>query len=114
MSKQGWLTLLLGVALGINAVLVATLVGGEDQKAEGQSANGTNGWLMTTGAVAGKGNAEALWVLDTTNRKLAVYFQNGKTLELMSVRDLQYDYLPQSYGRQDPTVKAMKEGTNKD
>jgi len=111
MSKQGWLTLVLGIAIGINAVLVASLVGGTDRTAQREAGGASNGWLMSTGIIAGKGNAEALWLYDTNNKKLACYFQNGKTLELLSVRDLQYDYIPQAFGRQDPAVKDMKEGT---
>ena len=109
------MTLLLGVALGANVILVGALVGGSpSQTAEGQSANGTNGFLMTTGVLQGKGTSEALYIMDTNNKKLAVYFMNSNRLEVMAIRDMQYDLIPQSFspkgGKQDPTVKDMKEG----
>lgn len=110
------MTLVLGIALGVNVVLVGVLVGTPDtQTAVGQSANGTNGFLMTTGVLQGKGTSEALYIMDTTNRKLAVYFMNSRTLELLGVRDMQYDLIPQDFspkgGRQDPSVQDMKEAT---
>ncbi len=116
MSKQGWMTLALGVAIAVNGILLGLLVGsGPDQVAEGQSANGTNGFLMTTGVLQGKGASEAMYLFDTNDKKLAIYFMNNTRLELIAVRDLTYDFIPQSYspksGRQEPSVKDMKEGT---
>lgn len=114
MSKQGWMTLLLGVAIALNGILVGALISSESPTAEGQSANGTNGFLMTTGVLQGKGQSEALYLFDTNSKKLAVYFMNNARMEVLGIRDLQYDLIPQSYspkgGRQDPTVKEMKEG----
>lgn len=115
MSKQGWMTLLLGVAIGVNVVLIGTLVGsGGTQTAEGQSANGTNGFLMTTGVLQGKGASEALYIMDTNNKKLAVYFMNSNRLEVFAIRDMTYDWIPQSFspkgGRQEPSVQDMKDG----
>ncbi len=114
MSKQGWLTLLLGVAIGANLVLVGMLV--TPRVASGETADGTNGFLMTTGVLQGKGQSEAVYIMDTTNRKFAVYFMNNTRMELLGVRDMQFDWVPQSYspktGGQDPTVDQMKKAVS--
>ena len=115
MSKQGALTLFLGVAIGANAVLLGLLAAPSAlQTASGDDASGTNGFLMSTGILQGKGNADALYVLDTTNKKLAIYFMNNTRLELIGVRDMQYDLMPQAFspkgGGQTPTVQEMRDG----
>ena len=117
MSKQGALTLFLGVAIGANAVLLGLLAAPAAlPTASGENATGTNGFLMSTGILQGKGNADALYILDTTNKKLAIYFMNNTRLELIGVRDMQFDLIPQSFspkgGGQSPTVQEMREGTN--
>ena len=117
MSKQGALTLLLGAAIGANAVLLGLLVGPSIvPTASGENATGTNGFLMSTGILQGKGNADALYIMDTTNKKLAIYFMNATRLELIGVRDIQYDLIPKSFspkgGAQAPTVDEMREGVN--
>ena len=110
MSKQSTLTLLLGVAIGANVVLLGLLA---TPRATGETADGTNGFLMTTGVLQGKGSSEALYIMDTNSKKFAVYFMNNTRLELICVRDMQYDWIPQMYhpksGDQDPTVKEMKD-----
>ena len=116
MSKQGALTLLLGVAIGVNAVLIGLLASpGVDRTATGDSAIGTNGFMMATGVLQGKGTSEGLYVVDTTSKKLLIYFMNANRLELLGVRDMQFDFIPQSFspkgGSQTPTVQEMKEGT---
>jgi hypothetical protein len=114
MSKQGMLTLVLGVAIGVNVVLLGLLVSSPaSQVASGDTAIGTNGFLMTTGVLQGKGNSEALYIMDTNNRKFAVYFMNNTRMQLLGVRDMQYDFVPKSYspknGDQDPTVEEMRD-----
>ena len=108
------MTLLLGVAIAVNGILVGTLLNSGTPTAEGQSANGTNGFLMTMGVLQGKGQSEALYIFDTNKQKLAVYFMNNTRMEVLGIRDLQYDLIPQSYspksGNQKPTVQEMKEG----
>lgn len=115
MSKQGALTLFLGVAIGANAVLLGLLAAPSLPTASGENAEGTNGFLLTTGILQGKGQADAVYILDTQNKKLAIYFMNNTRLELIGVRDIQYDLIPQDYspkgGGQVPTVKEMREGT---
>jgi hypothetical protein len=108
------MTLVLGVAIGVNAVLIGLLVGPSDsQTAVGQSANGTNGFLMTVGVLQGKGQSEAVYIFDTTNKKLAVYFMNNARMEVMGIRDLSYDLIPEAWsprsGGQNPTPQEMKE-----
>jgi len=117
MSKQSALTLLLGAAIGANAVLLGLLAGPSIvPTASGENATGTNGFLMSTGILQGKGNADALYVMDTTSKKLAIYFMNNTRLELIGVRDIQYDLMPKSFspkgGTQSPTVDEMREGVN--
>jgi hypothetical protein len=114
MNRQTGMALLLGVAIGVNAILIGLLVGPSDsQTAVGQSANGTNGFLMTVGVLQGKGQSEALYILDTTNKKLAVYFMNNARMEVLGIRDLTYDLIPEAWspksGDQNPTPKQMKD-----
>ncbi|HIA27552.1 MAG TPA: hypothetical protein EYN79_05450 [Planctomycetes bacterium] len=115
MSKQISLVLL-GVLIG--AVTVGLTMGGgpTTELAIGQSANGTNGFLLQSFKLQGRGDAEALALFDTNARKLVIYFQDSSGLQLMSVRDLQYDLVPQEYsarGKQKPTVGEMKKGVRK-
>ena len=116
MSKEITL-LLLGILLG--AAIVATTVGGGSGSdiALGQSDNSTNGYILQSFRMQGKGDAEGLALFDTNSRKLVIYLQDSRSLTLMSVRDLQYDLVPQEYslkgGRQQPTVADMKKGVRK-
>ena len=59
------------------------------------------------------GQSEALYVLDTQNKKLAIYFMNNARMEVMGIRDITYDLIPEAWsprqGGQNPTPSDMKE-----
>jgi hypothetical protein len=115
MTKQGALTLLLGVAIGANAVLIGLIAHpGSEQTASGETGTEKGPYMMVTGVLQGKGTSEGLYLFDTATKKLVIYFMNNNRLELLGVRDVQYDFIPQAFspkgGSQTPTVQEMKEG----
>lgn len=116
MGKQGFLYIALGVMFGMTITLGVWLAT-ERNQAYGQTAMGNAGMVLATGQVAGRGNASALYMYDSEKHKLAVVFVNNNNLEVLAVRDMQYDWIPDAYtargGKQIPTVEEMKEFTKK-
>ncbi len=115
MGKDRFLTLLLGVALGANVVIVAWIFNASASvnPVQGQTADSNGSFIAVTGEIIGRG--DVLYLIDTTRRQLAVYQQGGQRLELLSSRNVTYDFKPPEYGRspQEPTVAAMKKATKK-
>ena len=111
--------MLLGVALGANVVMVAWIFNASlaTPTVEGQTVNGNGNFVMATGRLMGRGEADALYVFDTQRRQLCVYFQGQTRLELLSSRNCQYDLKPPEYSvskqEQNPTVRWMKDATKK-
>jgi len=115
MDKQGILTLLFGVTLGVcvmQTVWLCTALG--PNSASGQTVDSKNNWVMGSGQLAGKGNADALYLWNTEDKKLLVYFVNGETLKLLSVRDCSYDAQVFQLGTQQPSVEEIKKQLKKD
>ena len=110
MGKQGILTLLLGVALGGNLVLGAWIVTTtlSPQTALGNTVDSDGKVFVATGRIQGKGDADALYVYDHEIKQLVVYFQSGQRLELLSSRNCDYDFKPNSFGTQKPTPKELR------
>ena len=68
--------------------------------------------LMTRGAY--ESGRDVVQVIDSTNRKLAVYTSDGRALTLLHVRDLRADLAPVEYAGgppQSPTVGEMTQAT---
>ena len=110
MGKQGVLTLLLGVALGANVILACWIVSItlNPTPALGGTVDGAGEYTLATGRLQGRGDADALYIWSHVDKKLVVYFQSGKNLELLSTRNCIYDFRPNQYGEQRPTVQRMK------
>ena len=113
--KTFWLPVLLGISVGANLML---LVGSESapKVAHGETGTASNGFVMTSFVMQGKGAAEGLAIFDTNTKKLGTGFESGNGFNVHSVRDLNYDFVPQEYsqkGKQKPSVKAMKDAGRK-
>ncbi|MAJ28238.1 hypothetical protein CBD41_02330 [bacterium TMED181] len=113
--KTFWLPVLLGISVGANLML---LVGSESapKVAHGETGTASNGFVMTSFVMQGKGAAEGLAIFDTNTKKLWTGFESGNGFNVHSVRDLNYDFVPQEYsqkGKQKPSVKAMKDAGRK-
>ena len=113
--KTFWLPVLLGISVGANLML---LVGSESapKVAHGETGTASNGIVMTSFVMQGKGAAEGLAIFDTNTKKLWTGFESGNGFNVHSVRDLNYDFVPQEYsqkGKQKPSVKAMKDAGRK-
>ncbi len=108
-KRRFWIPLLLGVSLGVNCVLF--MQPPPSGIAFGDAATGTNGFLLASFVMQGKGQAEGLAIFDTNSKKLWTGYEGGAGFEVFTVRDLTYDFGPQSYsqkGNQRPTVEFMK------
>ena len=112
-----WLALALGISLGANAVLwvspLSPLSPHESKSAFGQDSGSSNGYIMTSFVMQGKGQAEGLAILDTNAKRLWTGYESGNGFQLYSIRDISYDLVPQSYsakGKQKPSVVEMKKG----
>ena len=103
MSKVQGMTLLLGVALGANLVLGAWVLESHfsPNVVMGQTVDSGASFTVATGRLQGKGEADGFYVLDHANKKLLVYFTNGRSLQLLHVRDL----------GEDMSVKGFEPGT---
>lgn len=82
-----------------------------------QTAMGGGPITLATGQIVGRGDASALYMYDSDAKKLAVLMMNNNSLELLAVRDMQYDwqvvqFSPKS-GKQVPTVEEIKSAVNK-
>ena len=113
--KTFWLPVLPGISVGANLML---LVGSESapKVAHGETGTASNGFVMTSFVMQGKGAAEGLAIFDTNTKKLWTGFESGNGFNVHSVRDLNYDFVPQEYsqkGKQKPSVKAMKDAGRK-
>ena len=113
--KTFWLPVLLGFSVGANLIL---WMGSNNapQVAHGETGSGRNGFIMTAFVMQGKGQAEGLAIFDTNTKKLWTGYETGNGFSVNSVRDLNYDFVPQEYsqkGKQKPSVKAMKEAGRK-
>ena len=59
-------------------------------------------------------NQEVLYLYDSESRRLAVYKVDASNrLALLAARDTTFDLKPQEYGKQDPSVKEMREAWKK-
>ncbi|MDE0958472.1 MAG: hypothetical protein OSB12_07535 [Planctomycetota bacterium] len=106
-----WLALALGISLGANGVLWMSPP--ESKAAYGQDSGSSNGYIMTSFVMQGKGQAEGLAILDTNAKRLWTGYESGNGFQLYSIRDISYDLVPQSYsakGKQKPSVEEMKKG----
>ena len=113
-KRRFWLPLLLGVSLGINCVLFIQPPASDI--AFGDAATGTNGFLLASFVMQGKGQAEGLAIFDTNTKKLWTGYEGGAGFQVYTVRDLTYDFVPQMYsqkGKQKPTIEEMKKGGRK-
>ena len=113
--KTFWLPVLLGISVGANLML---WLGSESapKVAHGETGTSSNGYVMTSFVMQGKGAAEGLAIFDTNTKKLWTGFESGNGFNVHSVRDLSYDFVPQEYsqkGKQKPSVKAMKDAGRK-
>ncbi|MGE4618414.1 MAG: hypothetical protein AAEJ04_01245 [Planctomycetota bacterium] len=112
--RRFWIPLLLGVSLGVNCIFFVQPPASDI--AYGDAADGTNGYIMASFVLQGKGQAEGLAIFDTNTKRLWTGFESGNGFNVYTVRDLSYDFVPQSYsqrGKQKPTVEEMKKGTRK-
>ena len=106
-----WLALALGISLGANGVWWMSPQ--ESKSAYGQDSGSSNGYIMTSFVMQGKGQAEGLAILDTNAKRLWTGYESGNGFQLYSIRDISYDLVPQSYsakGKQKPSVEEMKKG----
>ena len=113
-KRRFWIPLLLGISLGVNCVLF--IQPPASGVAFGDAAIGTNGFLMVSFVMQGKGQAEGLAIFDTNSKKLWTGYEGGAGFQVFTVRDLTYDFGPQSFsqkGKQKPTVDEMKKGGRK-
>ena len=110
MGKQGFVMLLLGLALGANFVLVLWMFQDQSQPriAAGQTVDSGNGYILATGQLQGKGNADGLFLWNAEKKKLLVYFVQGDTLKLMHVRDCSLEMAESEIGDQIPTRAELK------
>ncbi len=111
-QRTFWMALLLGISLGANFILWIGSDATQPQVAFGETGSASNGYIMTSFVMQGKGAAEGLAIFDTNTKKLWTGFESGNGFSIHSVRDLNYDFVPQEYsqkGKQRPSVKAMKD-----
>lgn len=104
MSKVHWTTLFLGVALGANLVLGAWVIENHfsPRTVMGQTVDTVGRFTAATGRLQGKGEADGLYIIDHEQMKLLVYFDNGRRLELLHVRDMSGEMGIKFYGEQEP------------
>ena len=115
-QKTFWLALLLGISIGANFILWIGSDSTSPQVAFGDTGSASNGFIMTSFVMQGKGQAEGLAIFDTNTKKLWTGYETGNGFSVNSVRDLNYDFVPQEYsqkGKQKPSVKAMKDAGRK-
>ena len=115
MGRQEVLLILLGIALGASLIMAAWvgyLVTSPNQ-VHGSTVDTQGVWSVASCRMQGRGDAEAFWVFDHEQKKLAVYLMNGKNFEVLAVRDLQYDFNIPAFsaqgGRQTPDIKQMRD-----
>lgn len=69
-------------------------------------------YIMATGRIDQRPDAEALYVFDQDERRLVVYSLSRSELTLLHVRNCTYDFKPNEFnhptGAQKPTVAEMK------
>ena len=105
MRTQGVFTLLLGIALGSNLVLGAWLFHASTNDAPvavGQTVDTNGRYSVATGRIAGRGDADALYIWDAEEQRLAVYFVQGKKMDLIFARDCGTDFSVPQFGEQYP------------
>jgi hypothetical protein len=109
-GSRFWLALVLGISLGANFVFLLVQPPSQDV-AFGQDSGASNGYIMCSFVMQGKGQAEGLAILDTNAKRLWTAYESGNGLQINSVRDISYDLVPQMFsakGKQKPTVEEMK------
>ena len=113
-GRRFWFALLLGVSLGVNCIFLVQP--SSPGVAYGDAAGGTNGFIMASFVMQGKGQAEGIAIFDTNTKRLWTGYESGNGFQVNTVRDLTYDFVPQSFsqkGKQKPTVDEMKKGGRK-
>ena len=74
-------------------------------------------FLMATGQISGRGNASALYMYDQEKKKLIALLINNNNLEIIAIRDMQYDWEIDVFsaqgGTQKPSAKEMKEAAKR-
>ena len=67
-----------------------------------------------TGVVTYGQASDAMLLFDTqTNRMVAYTITGGKSLEVIAVREVSWDFKPVSWGKQEPSVQVMKDAFEK-
>ena len=67
-----------------------------------------------TGVVTYGQASDAMLLFDTqTNRMVAYTITGGKSLEVIAVREVSWDFKPVSWGKQEPAVQEMKDAFEK-
>src|SRR5262245_5019422 len=105
-AYAGWFcfVLLLGVVAGFAA--------GRGEVSAQTIDNKTSRYL--TGTITYGQSADAFMLFDSQTNRLAVYTVDAvKRLELLAVREVSWDFKPVMWGKQEPTVSAVKEAFDK-
>ncbi|MFN0058002.1 MAG: hypothetical protein ACKVX7_06035 [Planctomycetota bacterium] len=106
----------------IGAVIVMSVwlyreVNASDNSAIGQTVATSGNITLASGKLSGKGDADAIYLYDNDAKRLLVYFQNGNSLELLSIRNTEWDFKPEMFsaqgGKQSPTPDELKEALKK-
>lgn len=115
MSKVQWRTLFFGVALGANVVLGAWVIENHftPRTVMGQTVDSGGRFTVATGRLQGKGEADGLYVIDNEAHKLMVYFDNGRRLELLHVRDMSGEMGIPFFGEQLPAPRNIEKEVKK-
>lgn len=105
MNKQGTTNLLLGFALGANVILAAWIVTNHLRPLPvlGQTVDTGGKYTVATGRI-GKGENDALYVVNHEDHKILVYYTQGEEFKLTHVRDFTKDLEASPHGKQTEIV----------
>ena len=106
-NASGWFcfVLLLGAVAGFAAGRSGEVVA---QTVDNKSTR------FLTGVVTYGQASDAMLLFDTqTNRMVAYTITGGKSLEVIAVREVSWDFKPVSWGKQEPSVQEMKNAFEK-
>ncbi len=81
-----------------------------------QTVDNNGRYVLLTGQLLGKGGGEACFVWDNIDQRLCVYFVLGNTMEMIFMRNCEYDFnlkAGSAVGKQKPTSEAVKRDIGK-
>lgn len=94
--------LLAGLAFGVNLMLAVYIVshGPALPVALGETVDSGGGYTVAAGKIQGRGDGDAFYIFSHADKKLLIYWENGKMLELMHARDITKDLELKKHGEQ--------------